>query len=73
MTKSEAQAKLDEQLTMENERSNRECFCPDIHRFCRLDCILFVKSTGEIAYKHGDKQNGWEINVHHGYCRRHMK
>lgn len=73
MTKSEAQTMLDEKLLQDNGRSNRDIYCPDIKNYCRLDCILYVESSGEIAYRHGDRENGWEVNIHNGYCRRHMK
>lgn len=73
MTKSEAQVELDNKLLLDNSRSNRNCFCPDIRMYCKLDCILYVETTGEVVYNNRDRQNGWEINIHNGYCRRHMK
>ena len=74
MTREEAQKELDSILEKDNVlRHRRECFCPDINQVCRIDCILFIATTGEICYKHGDRENGWEVNIHNGYCRRHMK
>lgn len=74
MTKEEAQKQVDERVELLNKRTIREdCYCPDIKSMCRLDCILFVKTSGRIVSIDDGTVDSWYPNTSGGYCRRHMK
>lgn len=72
MKEKEAEELL-KKLVNEEQHLHREIFCPEIKNYCRVDCIQYVKTTGDLVYVNGDKVNGWEVNLHKGYCLRYMR